>query len=308
MNRRRLGKGLDALLGHADGGASAEPGSIDRSELTRIGLDRIGPNPYQPRRDFAEDELQALADSIREHGVLQPVLVRPDPDDPERYQLIAGERRLRACVLAQVFEIPARIMALDDRKVAELALVENLQREDLGPLDKANAFRDYLTAHGCTQEDLAKRLGIDRSTVANLIRLLDLPETVAELLRSRKLTQGHARALLALGEAEAITAAASRVVEEGLSVRQTEALVATGDPYATRPTRGDATVAARKETPVAAAERVSPPQFSDLETHLRQKFGTSVMVKPTGKGKGRIVIEFANEEEFARVSALIRDY
>ncbi|ADV61664.1 parB-like partition protein [Isosphaera pallida ATCC 43644] len=303
MNRRRLGKGLDALLGHADGGA--EPGSIDRSELIRIGLERIGPNPYQPRRDFPEEELRALADSIREHGVLQPILVRPDPDDPERYQLIAGERRLRACVLAQVFEVPARIMALDDRKVAELALVENLQREDLGPLEKAVAFRDYLAAHGCTQEELAKRLGLDRSTVANLIRLLDLPDSVAEWLRQRKLTQGHARALLALGDAEAIIAAAARVVEEGLSVRQTETLVSGGDPYAARATSGSSSASRRSNDP---AERVVPSHFRDLETHLRQKFGTAVAVKPTGQGKGRIVIEFANEEEFARVSALIRDF
>ena len=152
MNKRRLGRGLEALLGRDEGGY--EPSAGDSSELTYIPVDLIDPNPFQPRRVFDPTEVSALADSLRQHGLIQPVLARAVG---ERYQLIAGERRLRAAIEAHLHEIPARIMDLDDQRVSELAMVENLQREDLNPLDKAGAFRDYLARYGGTQEELAGR-------------------------------------------------------------------------------------------------------------------------------------------------------
>src|SRR5271157_462154 len=214
VNKRRLGRGLEALLGREEGGF--EPDSLEGSELLHVAVDQIDPNPYQPRRNFPTAEIASLADSLRQHGMLQPILVRPIGD---RYQLIAGERRLRASIEAQLHEVPARILALDDQRVFELAMVENLQREDLNAIDKATAFRDYLNRYGGTQEELAGRLGLDRSTVSNLIRLLELPEPVIDSVRAQKIAQGHARALLGLNDPAAQRAACQRVIAENLSVR-----------------------------------------------------------------------------------------
>lgn len=305
VSKRRLGRGLDALLGHAHGGS--EPGSIDQAELVMAAVDRIDPNPYQPRREFDETELRALADSIREHGVLQPVLVRAVEDD--RYQLIAGERRLRATLMAGLFEIPARVMNLDDRRVAELAMVENLQREDLGPLEKAAAFKDYLDAHPCTQEELARRLGLDRSTVANFVRLLDLPEEAKEALRAGRISVGHARALLGLAKGARRVEALNEILKDGLNVRQTEALVARMQAEVA----GSASRPASKETEASGSGKGSGParrhpEIESLETNLRERFGTPVTVRAKAPGKGRIIIDFANVEEFERVAALIRGF
>ena len=296
MNKRRLGRGLEALLGRDEGGY--EPSAGDSSELTYIPVDLIDPNPFQPRRVFDPTEVSALADSLRQHGMIQPVLARAVG---ERYQLIAGERRLRAAIEAHLHEIPARIMDLDDQRVSELAMVENLQREDLNPLDKAGAFRDYLARYGGTQEELAGRLGLDRSTISNLIRLLELPEPVREALASKKITQGHARALLGLPDPVDQVEACKRVVAEGLSVRQTEALVTTGEPTPARPR-------IRKDPahtgPAPAGSKT--PHILELESHLHHRFGTPVAIKVKGRERGQIIIEFNNQEEFERVSTLIR--
>lgn len=293
MSKRRLGRGLDSLLGTDEGGSEAA--SLENSEMMRVAVDRIDPNPFQPRRVFDATEIASLADSIREHGVLQPILVREVED---RYQLIAGERRLRACQEANLNDIPVRVLALDDRRVSELAMVENLQREDLNAIEKALAFRDYLGRYHVTQDELAKRLGLDRSTISNLIRLLDLPEVVREAVMARQLSPGHARALLSLGDAEAIAAACQRVITEGLSVRQVEALVALGDP-------GPAKSRIRRdsgEKPQAARA----PHFVALEAHLKERFATAVSIKPKAKGGGQIIIEYQSPDDFERLSDLIR--
>jgi ParB family transcriptional regulator, chromosome partitioning protein len=296
VNKRRLGRGLEALLGREEGGY--EPSVSDASEMTYVAIDQIDPNPFQPRRQFDPAEIAALADSLRQHGMIQPVLVRSHND---RYQLIAGERRLRAAVEAQLHEIPARVMDLDDQRVSELAMVENLQREDLGALEKAGAFRDYLARYGGTQEELAGRLGLDRSTVSNLIRLLDLPEDVQDALRSKRVTQGHARALLGLPDAEAQRGACQRVITEGLSVRQTEALVTSGEPSPARsrirkdPPHDDATPAGGRA-----------PHVLELEQVLHARFGTPVLIKVKGPERGQIIIDFKSQEEFHRVASLIR--
>jgi ParB family chromosome partitioning protein len=296
VNKRRLGRGLEALLGRDEGGK--EPTLFESAEQTYIVVDQIDPNPFQPRKQFDPAEIAALADSLRQHGMLQPVLVRSVND---RYQLIAGERRLRAAVEAQLHEIPARIMDLDDQRVSELAMVENLQREDLGALEKAAAFRDYLARYGGTQEELAGRLGLDRSTISNLIRLLDLPEEVQETLRDKRLTQGHARALLALPDAESQRTTAARVIAEGLSVRQTEALVTTGEPTPSRPR-------IRKDPPEPGSvpSGGKAPHVLELEQRLHSRFGTAVHIKVRGRERGQIIIDFNNQEEFDRVTSLIR--
>ena len=296
MNKRRLGRGLESLLGREDGGM--EPGNVDPTDLSYIAVDQIDPNPFQPRRTFDPTEIAALADSLRQHGMLQPILVRQVDD---RYQLIAGERRLRASIEARLHEIPARIMELNDQRVSELAMVENLQREDLNALEKAAAFRDYLSNYGGTQEELAGRLGLDRSTISNLIRLLDLPEEVQDAVRSKQITQGHARALLGLPDAEQQLAACKRVIAESLSVRQTEALVATGEPTVAR-TR------IRKDAadPGALPSQGKAPHFVEVEQHLYQRFGTPVLIRVRSKERGQIVIDFNSQEEFDRVTGLIR--
>ncbi len=297
MNKRRLGRGLDALLGREEGGFEAA--SLEAADLMHVAVDLIDPNPYQPRRQFDATEIAALADSLRQHGMLQPVLVRSVGD---RFQLIAGERRLRASIEAQLHEVPARVMELDDQRVSELAMVENLQREDLNALEKATAFRDYLGNYGGTQEELAGRLGLDRSTISNLIRLLDLPEDIREAVAQKKISQGHARALLGLPDADAQIAACRRVISEHLSVRQTEALVSTGEPTPAR-TRVRKDPAESSSTPAGGRA----PHVLEFEEHLKARLGTPVLVRVKSRDRGQIVIDFSSQDEFARLSGLIRN-
>jgi ParB family chromosome partitioning protein len=296
VNKRRLGRGLAALLGTEEGGF--EPGSLESAELIHLAVDQIDPNPFQPRRAFEPAEIAALADSLRQHGMLQPILVRAVAD---RYQLIAGERRLRASVEAQLHEVPARVLELDDQRVSELAMVENLQREDLNALEKATAFRNYLETYGGTQEELAGRLGLDRSTVSNLLRLLELPAEVQESVRGKRISQGHARALLGLDDPSRQIEACARVIAEGLSVRQTEALVSTGEPSPARP-RLRKDPAQVEATPSGG----KPPHVLDLENHLRHRFGTNVLIRFKARDRGQILIDFNSHEEYDRVTGMIR--
>jgi ParB family chromosome partitioning protein len=292
VNRRRLGRGLESLLGREEGGF--EPGSLDAIELVQIAVDQVDPNPFQPRRQFNPEEITSLADSLRQHGMLQPILVRAVGT---RYQLIAGERRLRASIEAKLHEIPARVIDLDDQRVFEVAMVENLQREDLNAVDKANAFRDYLAHYGGTQEELASRLGLDRSTVSNLIRLLELPREILDAVRSNQISQGHARALLSLPDVEARLSACRRVIGDHLSVRQTEALVATGVPTPVRPR-------VRKDS--AHAPDAKAPHVLDLERLLNHHLATTVLVKPRTADRGQIIIDYHSRDEFDRLADLFR--
>jgi ParB family chromosome partitioning protein len=279
------------LLGREEGGFEA--GSLETSELIQITVDQIDPNPFQPRRHFDPQEIASLADSLRQHGMLQPVLVRSVGD---RYQLIAGERRLRASIEAQLHEVPARVLALDDQRIFELAMVENLQREDLNAIEKASAFREYLSRYGGTQEELAGRLGLDRSTVSNLIRLLELPSSVLEAVRSSEISQGHARALLGLTDDETRVTVCRRIVTEHLSVRQTEALVTTGLPTAPR---------SRLRMDPAHDQGGRAPHVLDLERLLNQHLGTTVAVRPKSRERGQIIIDYQSREEFDRLAALM---
>jgi ParB family chromosome partitioning protein len=263
-------------------------------------IESIQHNPHQPRQEFDADDLQRLADSIASHGLLQAVVVRPVNGG---YQLIAGERRLRAARLAGWTEVPVTIVEADDRQTAELAIVENLQRKDLNALEKAASFHRYLEEYGGTQEELATRLNLDRSTIANLIRLLELPATVQDVLRRGKITPGHARALLPLGDEREQVTFCERVQKEGLSVRQTEALV-------------QETIATADHGPVGivsndGATGKAPRRISDhvaaLEQEFRTALGVRVKITHDARGRGKVVIAFGSHEEFDQVRKHICD-
>jgi ParB family transcriptional regulator, chromosome partitioning protein len=270
---------------------SPAPASGTSFELS---VDLIDSNPFQPRREFDPAELASLAESIREHQQLQPILVRTAG---KRYQLISGERRLRATIQAGKKTIRAEVREADDRMVAELAIVENLQRKDLNPIEKALSFRRYLDDHHCTQEELAKRLKIDRSTIANLMRLLELPEEILVAVQSDKISAGHARALLPLGEESQQLEFAARIQAEGWSVRETERQVTEqldqedGSPHTppVRKTRG----------------RTVTPQIASLEQQLRLSLGTKIEIRQAARGRGKIVVHFTNAEEFERLKHLL---
>jgi ParB family chromosome partitioning protein len=329
---RRLGRGLEALLGRAGfeaapathgaaavaaapAGLSAAarlilhtPDEVEQAAATlpahEIAESLIDPNPWQPRSHVADADLTELADSLREHGLVQPIVVRTTG---ERYQLIAGQRRLAAARRLGWAKVPVRVLDVDDRQMSEIAIVENLQRRDLDALEKAASFKQYLAAWSCTQEELAKRLSIDRSTVANLIRLLELPESVQKRLRDGTISMGHARALLPLGDELEQERLAARVASEGLSVRAIEAEIqeilradeaGDGDPIAR--IDGPEPVAKGPRKPGRPATRRSS-QIVAVESQLRQALGTKVVVHANGKGAGRIVIPFANLDEFQRL-------
>jgi ParB family chromosome partitioning protein len=310
-NQRRLGRGLEALLGFSTGdnqdnqnlaeGGESEPqatGSGDGQQWIDLGL--VETNPYQPRKHFDEAEMADLCDSIRAHGFLQPIVVRPHEG---RYQIIAGERRFRAAQMANWHQVPALVREVDDRLLAELAIVENVQRKDLNALEKAASFQRYLQQYGCTQEELASRVNIDRSTVANLIRLLELPEEVKELVCCGDITQGHARALLPLGDEEEQKAFARRVRDESLSVRAIEQLV---QEHIRQADGGTLSVFSGDDSaPSTPAPATSRGHLEQLEEQLRLALGTKVDLRQSAKGKGKITIHFASLDEFDRLRALL---
>ena len=278
MAERKLGRGLDSLLGvpRAKGGEEVTP--IPVTELRR--------SPFQPRQEFDEGKLQELAASIKESGVLQPILVRPSGTG---YEIVAGERRFRAAEKAGLKEIPALIRPYSDEDVLVLSLVENVQRADLNPIDKAQAYQRLVKHLGITQADIAQKLGLNGATVSNMLRLLELPSEVKDLVRNRALTMGHARALLGLESDGARLVLARRIIKEGLSVRAAEELVRSGD--GARPQRRKQP---RKTAEVAA-----------LEGELRRALGTKVKIEDR-RGKGRIVIEYYSPAEFERLSTLLK--
>jgi ParB family chromosome partitioning protein len=280
--RRTLGRGLNALLGGDDNDyQSPEAARPARA----IPVELIDPGRFQPRRVFDKDELAALTQSIREHGVLQPILVRHHPDNPARYELIAGERRWLAAQAAQLHEIPAQIKDLADKHVLEIALVENIQRQDLTPLEEATAYQRLIDEFGHTQEDLGEAVGKSRSHIANTLRLLQLPPTVKGLIDAGKLSAGHARALLS---AKDPAAAAMAVVGGGLNVRQTEALVK-------QEKGGEGNGAGRKVKKADAAADKSPDTQA-LENELANLLGLAVEIRERGIA-GELVIRYKTLEQ-----------
>jgi ParB family chromosome partitioning protein len=298
---RRLGRGLEALLGTPlamTPVATAAPVKEAAAGPLRVSVYDVEANPYQPRRDFDEAEIDQLCTSLQQHGLLQPILVRRVD---ERYQLVAGERRLRAAIKAGWPDVPVQVVEADDRKTAEIAIVENLQRKDLNALEKAASFQRYLETYQCTQEELAGRLQLDRSTIANLIRLLELPEAVQQAVRTGGITSGHARALLPLGDEAEQIAFCERIVAEGLSVRAIESLVQ----EAVRAADAESTDAAAGETQTKKS-RKRQTNVGALEQELRTALGTKVEIRQAAKGSGRIVVHFANADEFERLRTWLR--
>jgi ParB family transcriptional regulator, chromosome partitioning protein len=274
--RNALGRGLNALLGTPD---------LETDQLREIDTDRIIPNSHQPRKNFDEDALNELANSIREHGIVQPIVVRPLEDG--FFQLIAGERRWRASQRAGLARLPAVVRDAAEDSALELALIENLQREDLNPMEEAQAYERLITDFGLTQEDVARRVGKNRATIANMLRLLRLPPEVQQWLRENRLTTGHAKALLSLSDLDAILDSAKKIIQGNYSVRQAEALVAR---HANN---------SLKDDPAGDRGAVDPNVKAAIHA-LEQALGTKVTVQESG-GKGRIELHFFSFEEMNRL-------
>lgn len=272
-----LGRGLGSLMGEAQ----SETGFVEQKEDNKVPIDKINPNPNQPRTHFNETLLNELADSIRENGVLQPLLVRKKG---KGYEIIAGERRYQASKIAGLEELPVIVKEVDDQKMLELALIENLQRSDLNPIEEAKGYRQLIKASGMTQEALSKAVSKSRSSITNSLRLLDLPEPVQQYLFDGRLTAGHARAILAVPYEEQRVKLADKVVAEGLSVRATENL---------------APLFSVGETP-RTPRPVMPQSYKRAARVLRQALNTNVKVK-SSRGKNKIEIEFKDEEELTRI-------
>jgi ParB family chromosome partitioning protein len=290
MERKGLGRGLSALLADVATIDEAPPAAAPRPTPTdSVPIDRIRANPNQPRRDFDERELAELAASIREKGVIQPLILRPHPASGGDYEIVAGERRWRAAQLAGVHALPAVVRDLDDTEVLELAIIENIQRADLNPLEEAQGYRQLMDRFGHTQERLAEALGKSRSHIANLLRLLTLPEPVLAMLRDGRLTAGHARALVTATNPEAL---ARQVVARDLSVRQTEALARAAAPNGTpRPTPR----APEKDADTRALE-------ADLTAALSLR--VSIEHRP-GQQAGELRIRYATLEELDGLCQLL---
>lgn len=278
--RQGLGKGLESLLGEA----TAESGIAAEEQVP---ISRVRPNKNQPRKRFDDDALAELADSIRQNGIIQPLVVRRVGAN---YEIVAGERRYRAAKLAKLKEVPVVVRNISDEDAYKIALIENLQRSDLNPIEEAQGYRQLAERDGLTQDELARLVSKSRSAVANTLRLLDLPDEVQELMREGRLTAGHARAILAVKTEEGRVRLAHKVVDESLSVRQTESMA-----------------------PLFSVEQASPPKrapqpkaYKDASRRLRAALGTDVRVR-TVRGKNKIEIEFADEGDLGRIMAVITE-
>ncbi len=280
--RGGLGRGLSALIPGAP-----EAGEVSTG-LLEVPANAIAPNPKQPRSRFDDETLAELAASIREVGILQPIVVRRTG---RGYEVVTGERRLRAAKLAGMATVPVVLRDSDDSDLLREALIENIHREDLNPIELAEAFRQLLDELGLKQEELADRVGVSRSHIANTIRLLALPLEVQQLLADDKLTAGHARALLALGEADAITSLSLRIAAEDLSVRETEEIVRRfiEAPQEKRPSKK-----------AAAAEGASDPSLAEVEEILSEQLATRVVIR-MGRKRGQVVIEFGSADDLERI-------
>jgi ParB family chromosome partitioning protein len=291
MEKRRLGRGLDALLPGSGNGSNPDgTGSAVATDSMRVPVGKIEQNPYQPRKSFDKDELANLSESIKNVGILQPLVVRQVGD---RYQLVAGERRLRAAQAAGHVEVPVRIVDFNDQQVLEAALVENIQRTDLNPIEKAQGFNDYLQRFKMTHEELAKRLGLDRSTVTNLVRLLELQPEVQTAVRTGQISASHARALLGVTDPARQVFLCNDTINRGHSVHVLESLV-----------KGQKTEAAASKEPRSAPEKTTHVQA--IEDELRQTLSTRVEIRLKGKDKGQVILGFETNDDFERILEVLR--
>jgi len=297
---RRLGKGLAALLGtpiDEEGNPIHDAKGGSGIESLELSVNEIEMNPFQPRREFNPDEIASLAESIKSHQQLQPILVRIVDG---RYQLISGERRLRATIHAGLHRIRAEVREADDRLVAELAIIENLQRKDLSPIEKAMSFKRYIQEHKCKQDDLARRLSIDRSTIANLMRLLELPQQILDWLSAGEISAGHARALLPIGDEEVQTRTAQKIMEDRWSVRATETYVSD-----LLKTEEDSETGKKVVNATRQKRRQISPEVESMQEEMRMVFGTKVEIKSSARGRGKITIHFTDPDEFDRLRDIL---
>lgn len=288
--RPALGRGMAALLSNApapQAGAAHALGGVPGRNLLALPIEAIERNPEQPRKKFDEVKLEELAASIREHGVVEPILVRRDG---ARYRIVAGERRWRAAQRAGLREIPAIVREASDREAFEVALIENIQRADLNAIEEAEAYQALVTEHGLTQEALAGRVGKERSSVANALRLLRLPDDVRDAVRDGALDMGHARALLGLEDTESIRKTAQRAIREKLSVRATEALVRQ---------------LTRKESKQASKAPADSPAIKDLTQRLQRRLGARCRVVPKSAVAGKLEVEYLSLDELDGILARI---
>ena len=289
MKRSALGRGLDALITMDDlktGGSSS---------ISEIELSKIQPNPDQPRSVFEEETLEELAVSIRSLGVIQPITLKETGTD--KYMIISGERRYRASLMAGLERIPAYIKTAADENVVEMALIENIQREDLNSIEIALAYQKLIDSYGLTQEKLSERVGKKRATIANYLRLLKLPAEIQVGLKDKKIDMGHARALLPVEDPEVQLALYEQILADGLSVRNVEEIVRGGVDAA-------ALEQARKEKPAQRKPKL-PEEFNSLKDHLSSFFNTKVQLVCNEKGKGKITIPFASEDELEKLIGLL---
>ncbi len=285
--RDRLGRGLGALLGdYPDSPSEAD-------NIRRVSLRTIVPNPLQPRKEFSPEDLASLTDSIRENGLLQPLVVRPSSSAPGRYELVAGERRFRAITRLNWEDVPVVVRDVDDQALLVLALVENLQRAELNPLEEAEGYQTLMSTFGLTQAEVATSVGKNRSTVANILRLLKLPPSVRSMLQDGKLSAGHARALVTLEDSGRISELARRAVSEGWSVREIE-----------RQVRGKSSGASSKASSSSTLPSADPI-VKALESELREVLSTKVAIRQGAKGAGSIEIPYHSSEDFERIFAML---
>ncbi|QGP91926.1 Stage 0 sporulation protein J [Neomoorella glycerini] len=287
MVKRGLGRGLGALL------PPTEEKEVIAGEVTSVAIDRIIAGRHQPRRDFDAGKLEELALSIKSHGVIQPIVIKPVGDD--RYELIAGERRWRASKLAGLKEIPAIIKDLDARETAEIALIENLQREDLNPLEEAEAYQALINEHNLTQEEIAHRVGKSRPVIANALRLLQLPEEIQEMLRKNEISSGHARIILSLKDREQQIMLAKKVKEEGLAVREAEIIA--------KKMQAQVEALQIPQKKQVKYEKVNL-EVKQLEDRLQHILSTKVKLNH-GKNKGKIEIYYFGTEDLERIIAVL---
>lgn len=280
MSKRGLGRGLEALIPIVE---------KDEENVQEIDIKKIVANEKQPRRGFDESKLEELADSMKQHGILQPVILRKKGN---KYELVAGERRWRAAAKAGIEKIPAIVRELNDSDVMEIALIENLQREDLNPIEEAMAYKSLMDDFGLTQEELSKRVGKSRSQIANTVRLLNLDKEIQDLVYENKLTAGHARALLSIQDSKERLKLANMISKEALSVRQTEQLVKK---------LVDERSKAKKHKP-----KEINPVIIDVTERLQRTLGTRVKIKGNEK-RGKIEIEFYSSEELERILEIIAE-
>jgi len=285
--RKALGKGLDALLGARKKPAAPEPASAPSGEaIQQIPLRNIYANPKQPRLTFSQEALEELAQSLREDGMIQPVVVQVNED--ERYSIVVGERRVRAAKLAGLESIPAIVKTIAEDRLLEIALVENIQREDLNPIEVALALQQMVEEFAFSHQELSQRTGKDRTTVTNLLRLLRLPKAVQELIARGKIANGHAKALLALDDPDVQTELAERAAEQGLSVRQMEAMV-----------RGIA------DPPPPRPAKAIDPNVEAAVQEIEERLGARVRLTQRASGRGKIEIEYGSAEELDRIYSLL---